>query len=88
MKYANEDTELMRKMARAHNDKSLREFQIILEENKELIEKDEIIYSHVQNLYENLLQQNLMKIVEPYSRVEIEYIAELVNLDPSEVQSK
>lgn len=88
MQYTNENTELMRKMAKAHRDKSLREFQVILEENKALIEKDPVVFSHVQDLYENLLQQNLMKIVEPYSRVEIDYIAELVNLEPNHVQSK
>ena len=88
MKYRSEDTELMRKMAAAHSHSSLRDFQTVLRENEELIKKDEIIYSHIQNLYENLLQQNLIKIVEPYSRVEISYVAELVNLDPAAVQSK
>ena len=88
MKYRSDDTELMRKMAAAHSQKSLRDFQKVLEENKELVEKDPIIDSHIKNLYENLLQQNLIKIVEPYSRVEISYIAELVNLPPAKVQSK
>lgn len=78
----------MQKITNAHRQKSLRGFQTVLVENKEIIEKDEIIHSHVQNLYENLLQQNLMKIVKPYSRVEISYIAELVNLETGVVQSK
>lgn len=75
----------MKKITNAHKQKSLRGFQTVLSENKELIEHDEIIHSHVKDLYENLLQQNLMKIVKPYSRVEISYIAELVNLEPSVV---
>lgn len=82
------EVELMQKITNAHKQKSLRGFQTVLEENKQLIEQDVFLESHIQDLYENLLQQNLMKIVKPYSRVEISYIAKLVNLETHVVQSK
>lgn len=86
--YTNEDIQLIRKMANANRSKSLKDFQDILQDNKEHIARDAIIESHIQNLYDNLLQQNLMKIVVPYSRVEITHIASLVNLSTAHVQNK
>jgi hypothetical protein len=50
------EIELMQKITNAHKQKSLRGFQSVLEENKAMIELDHIIHSHIQNLYENLLQ--------------------------------
>lgn len=86
--YTDEDIKLITSMAEANDKKSLKDFQRILEENEALVKKDPIIESHINNLYENLLQQNLMKIVVPYSRVEIDYVAKLVNLSPQIVQEK
>lgn len=86
--YTNEEIQLIREMAGANEKKSLKDFQRILETNEELVKRDPIIESHIKNLYENLLQQNLMKIVVPYSRVEIDYVAKLVNLSPTVVQAK
>lgn len=39
-------------------------------------------------LYEALLEQNLLKLTEPYSKVEIAHIAKMVNLDVLNVESK
>jgi len=75
-------------MADANREKSLKAFQTILEGHKDQVSKDHVIYSHIQNLYDNLLEQNLMKIVVPYSKVEISHIAELVNLKQNVVQAK
>jgi hypothetical protein len=50
------EVELMQKITNAHKQKSLRGFQTVLEENKQLIEQDVFLESHIQDLYENLLQ--------------------------------
>ena len=42
---------------------------------------DPIIKSHLKSLYDNLLEQNLCRIIEPFSRVQVEHIAKLVGLD-------
>ncbi|KAF6759287.1 hypothetical protein DFP72DRAFT_151450 [Ephemerocybe angulata] len=38
---------------------------------------DTTIRSHLASLYDNLLEQNILRIIEPYSVVEIEHVAEL-----------
>jgi hypothetical protein len=39
---------------------------------------DPTIRSHLNALYDTLLEQNLLRIVEPYLVVEISYVAEMV----------
>lgn len=49
---------------------------------------DAIIRGHLAALYDNLLEQNLTRIIEPFSRVEIAHIAELVKLPAAQVETK
>jgi len=42
---------------------------------------DPIIKSHLKSLYDNLLEQNLCRIIEPFSRVQVEHVAKLVGLN-------
>lgn len=88
LRYPGRELNLMKRIAAAHKKKSLIDFQQVLNENKAQIEEDKIIAGHVSNLYENLKEQNLMKIVEPYSRIEISYISEIVGLDVATLQKK
>jgi 26S proteasome regulatory subunit N6 len=49
---------------------------------------DPIIRNHLAALYDTLLEQNLMRIIEPYSRVEIGYVAETVKQPVKDVEAK
>lgn len=49
---------------------------------------DPIVRNHLSALYDTLLEQNLVRIIEPFSRVEIAHIAELVKQPVREVESK
>ncbi len=42
------------------------------------LSQDSIIRSHLAALYDTLLEQNLLRIVEPYSVVEIDFVAKSV----------
>ncbi|KAJ3550140.1 hypothetical protein NMY22_g617 [Coprinellus aureogranulatus] len=88
-KYANvRDVESMRAIARAHQDRNLGEFERVLREFRGELSSDPTIRSHLASLYDNLLEQNLLRIIEPYSTVEIEYVAELVGQERQGVEAK
>ena len=53
IKYAGPEIELMKKIAAAHKEKSLLEFQKVLNEEQLNIQKDKILSGHINNLYEN-----------------------------------
>ena len=49
------------------------------------VEADEVLNTHVQGLYETLLEKNLNKIIETYTRVELSHIAKKIRLDEATV---
>jgi 26S proteasome regulatory subunit N6 len=55
---------------------------------KQEIEGDEVVNSHTKLLYDNLLEQNLFKIIDSYTRVDIDYISRKLSLDAGVIERK
>ncbi|KAG9314892.1 proteasome regulatory subunit [Chiua virens] len=88
-KYAQlREIECMRAIAIAHQNRNLAEFENVLRDYKDELSSDPTIRSHLAALYDTLLQQNLLRIVEPYSVVEIDYVAKQVDQSRQEVEAK
>lgn len=71
LKYAGSDIEAMKAIANASHKRSLADFQLALEKFKTELLEDPIIQSHLNTLYDQMLEQNLCRIIEPYSRVQV-----------------
>ncbi|GAA5983039.1 hypothetical protein JCM11641_004699 [Rhodosporidiobolus odoratus] len=84
----NEDLEAMKLVAKAHKERDLKEFEKVLGERKKELSDDPIIRSHLASLYDTLLEQNLVRLIEPYSRVEIDEVARLVGQPRRDVENK
>ncbi|KAJ3041406.1 26S proteasome regulatory subunit rpn6 [Rhizophlyctis rosea] len=88
LRYAGREVDAMKAVASAHQNRSLLEFEQALAKYKDELSNDPIIRSHLAALYDTLLEQNLLRIIEPFSRVEIAHVAELVKLPTLQVEAK
>ena len=64
------------------------EMSLIVLQSSSALGNDFIVKSHLADLYDTLLEGNLSKIIEPFSVVEINHIAELIDLPPKAVELK
>jgi 26S proteasome regulatory subunit N6 len=87
-KYAGTKLEAMKAVARAHSNRSLEEYEQALSDYRFELGGDVFIRNHLRRLYDAMLEQNLIKVIEPFSRVEIEHIAKMVGLDTQQVEKK
>ncbi|KAH8178013.1 PCI domain-containing protein [Sarocladium implicatum] len=88
MKYAGKNLEAMKAIARAHSNRSLEEYEGALSSYRYELGSDAFIRNHLRRLYDAMLEQNLIKVIEPFSRVEIDHIAKMVGLDTQQVERK
>lgn len=88
VRYAGIDIEAMKATADAHKERSIHSFEAVLKKYKAQLVDDPFIFSHLNVLYENLLEQNLIRLIEPFSRVQISHVAKLINLPLEQVESK
>ncbi|KAJ2859702.1 26S proteasome regulatory subunit rpn6 [Coemansia aciculifera] len=75
-------------VAKAQKQRSLADFERVLSEYRDELQNDELIRNHLTALYDTLLEQNLVRLIEPYSRVEIAHIAKLIGLPIRVVENK
>ncbi|KAE8445163.1 hypothetical protein EG329_013659 [Mollisiaceae sp. DMI_Dod_QoI] len=88
VKYAGKNLEAMKAVARAHSNRSLEEYEKALSDYRHELGSDPFIRNHLRRLYDAMLEQNLIKVIEPFSRVEIHHIAKMVGLDTQQVERK
>lgn len=60
----------------------------LLEDNRELIQRDNVIRDQIDFLYEKLLEKNIIKLIKPYSKVEMNYLANKLGVKENKVEKK
>lgn len=88
LKYAGRDIDAMKSVAQASHKRSLADFQLAVKNYKHELENDVIVRAHLGTLYDNMLEQNLCRIIEPYSRVQVDYVASTIKLPMAQVEKK
>lgn len=88
LKYAGPQIEAMKAVADAYKNRSLKAFEDANTIYKHEIERDGLVKSHLHELYETLLEQNLCRIIEPFSCIEIIHAAALIGLSVETVEKK
>lgn len=88
LKFAGPDMEAMRAVATAHKQRSLKAFAEAKQQYTKELTQDPIIHNHLNELEDTLLEQNLSRIIEPFSCVEIGHVAQLIDLPEPKVERK
>lgn len=88
VKYAGSDVEAMSAIAGAASKRSLKEYEAVLVKYPHELQDDLLIKHHLGTLQEQLLESNLIRIIEPYSCVEIEHVAQLIEMPLPVVEKK
>ena len=88
IKYNGVSLNALKAISDSYKKRSLEDYEKTLDTFKEELENDMMISRHLKDLSERLLEQNLVRIIEPYSRVEISYVAEQIKLPLVKVESK
>ena len=81
VKYAGLDLDAMLAIAKAAADRNLKQLQVVLEQYPEQLQNDLLIQHHLHILREQLLESNLIRIIEPYSCVQIDFVAAKMEMD-------
>jgi len=70
----------MQAINKACKERALHAFMEARETYKDVLDEDAFIKSHLEVRHNALLEENLQRIIEPFSRVEIAHIASLIDL--------
>jgi 26S proteasome regulatory subunit N6 len=86
--YAGVQLDAMGAVAAASAARSLAALQDALQRYAPQLGADPIVAAHLEQLYDTLMERNLSRLIEPFSRVEIAHIAQLIALPQPEVERK
>ena len=82
------DIMAMKSVAEAYFQESIVLLKQVLDKYQREIYEDELLQGQFKDLYNTLLENNLFKIIQSYTRLEIAYIAEKVKLSEEVVERK
>lgn len=71
LKYIGPDLDAMRAIADSANKRSLSDFQAAIKKFPKELQEDIVVKSHLATLYDNMMEQNLCRIIEPYGKVQV-----------------
>ena len=88
VKYAGPAIEAMVAISKAATARSLKDFEQVTDKFRDELTSDLLIKHHLEHLYEQLLESNLVRIIEPFSSVEITHISKLIEMPVTIVEKK
>jgi 26S proteasome regulatory subunit N6 len=89
LKYSGkEEVQAMKSVTNAYMNRSLHDFERALKDYQHELQEDVVVRTHLSELYDTLLEQHLSRLIEPYSVVEINHIANLIHLETDILEHK
>lgn len=76
---------VMNHLIAAYQRNDLKEFQTLLDQNKETILADDFVKEHINELIDNIRIEVVRKVIKPYISVGLDYLAKEINVSVDEV---
>jgi len=77
----------MTNLVTAYQNNDINEFEKILKVNRQTIMEDTFIREHIEDLLRNIRTQVLIKLIKPYTRIQIQFISGELNIETNDVES-
>mmetsp|Transcript_30689 Transcript_30689/g.44869 ORF Transcript_30689/g.44869 Transcript_30689/m.44869 type:complete len:437 (-) Transcript_30689:323-1633(-) len=81
------ELESMRAIAEAYKERSLAKLILTMAKYPKELKEDPVTKFHLDTLYDKLLENNLSRLIEPFSQVQIVHIAKLIDLPITTVEA-
>ncbi|CAI4229027.1 unnamed protein product [Auanema sp. JU1783] len=88
LKYSGTDLDAMRAIATASKKRSLADFNQTFGAYRQELQMDAVVKKHFNSLSETMLEKDLCRLIEPYSFVQIDHIANEIRIDRAKVEKK
>ena len=82
------DVLCIKEVSRAFERRSIELYRQVATAYAAELASDEFVRTHLARLYEALVEENIVRVLEPYSAVEVERVAALVGIDPAAAEKK
>ncbi|KAF9154826.1 hypothetical protein BG015_011848 [Linnemannia schmuckeri] len=76
----------MTNLVSAYQRRDIREFEKILRENRTTIMDDPFIRAYIDDVLKNIRTQVLIRLIKPYTRIEISFISRQLNIPAQDVE--
>ena len=88
LKYGSEPQVLtVKAVSNANSKESIVALRDVIQNHPD-IQQNEVLNTHIRSLYDNLLEKNLFKVIESYTKVELSHISKKIKLDEITVERK
>ncbi|CAF1315411.1 unnamed protein product, partial [Didymodactylos carnosus] len=77
----------MTNLVNAYQNNDIKEFELILKQNRQTIMDDQFIREHIEILLRNIRTKVLIKLIKPYTKIRIDFIAKELNIDMQDVEN-
>jgi len=71
----------------AYQNNDLNEFEKILKQNRKAIMDDPFIREHIEELLKNIRTQVVIKLIKPYTRINLKFLSGELNIEASDVEN-
>ncbi|CCF75573.1 26S proteasome regulatory subunit N6 [Babesia microti strain RI] len=76
----NPEIMMLKNISGLYTNNSLAEFEEILKTNEKIISADPVLNQGLCEMYDNLMEESLLKIIKPFSKVDIGYISDRLGI--------